>query len=247
MKLYLLTLILLVGAILTGCNQQTQKGDYAAFDKVAALSEVYKPLALTEIKPEGWLKDQISENLDGFTGRLDTLAPGLIMEDKIYGEDRLTKKVKNKDVGALGEEDKQHLKKLQQYVDYILSTQDKDGYLGIYDNDLRYNFDNENGELWAKSSLLRGLLAWYEYTNDQKILAAIEHAVQNVMDNYPVNHSRPFYSRQPNVGGTSHGLTITDVFESLYRITGKEAYRDYCLFLYKDFSEQHLNESAQYN
>jgi hypothetical protein len=36
------------------------------------------------------------------------------------------------------------------------------------------------------------------------------------------------------------------VFESLYRITGKEAYRDYCLFLYKDFSEQTLNEDAQY-
>ncbi len=47
-------------------------------------------------------------------------------------------------------------------------------------------------------------------------------------------------------GGTSHGLTITDVFESLYHITGKEKYRDYCLFLYKDFSEQVLNEDAQY-
>ena len=268
-------LILLAGLILASCHQQNQESN-SPFNKVAAIPEAYKPLTIVEIKPAGWIKDQIRENLDGFTGRLDTLIPKLTMEDKIYGEDRLTKKIKNKDVGALGEEgdwqvqflwwnsetqsnwrdgyirsailldDTSHLKKLQSYIDYILSTQDEDGYLGIYDKDLRYRFDNENGELWAKSSLMRGLLAWYEYTNDKNILVAIERAAQNVINNYPANRSHPFYSKQPNVGGTSHGLTITDIFESLYRISGKEVYRDYCLFLYKDFSEQELNESAQY-
>ncbi len=271
--------LLLVGVAFfaTHCalEKPMQKPDFP-FQKVESIEEKYKPLLITEVKPEGWLKKQIGENLDGFVGRLDTLVPELTMEDKIYGENRLTEKIKSKDVGALGEagdwqvqflwwnsetqsnwrdgyirsailaNDPQHLKKLQEYVDYILSTQDEDGYLGIYDKDLRYKFDNENGELWAKSSLLRGLLAWYEYTKDQKVLTAIERAVQNVMDNYPVNNSHPFYSKQPNVGGTSHGLTITDVFESLYRITGKETYRDYCLFLYKDFSAQTLNEDAQY-
>lgn len=271
--------LLLVGVAFfaTHCalEKPMQKPDFP-FQKVESIEEKYKPLLITEVKPEGWLKKQIGENLDGFVGRLDTLVPKLTMEDKIYGENRLTEKIKSKDVGALGEagdwqvqflwwnsetqsnwrdgyirsailaNDPQHLKKLQEYVDYILSTQDEDGYLGIYDKDLRYKFDNENGELWAKSSLLRGLLAWYEYTKDQKVLTAIERAVQNVMDNYPVNNSHPFYSKQPNVGGTSHGLTITDVFESLYRITGKETYRDYCLFLYKDFSAQTLNEDAQY-
>lgn len=259
-----------------GCSQPDETRVESPFEKVSAMPEVYSPLTLAEVKPEGWLKQQIQDNLDGFVGRLDTLVPKLIMDDKIYGENRLTKKVKSKDVGALGEAgewqvqflwwnsetqsnwrdgyirsailtyDHEHLKKIQAYVDYILSTQDEDGYLGIYDRDLRYTFDNENGELWAKSTLLRGLLAWYEYTRDAKILNAIERAAQNVMDNYPVNASHPFFSKQPNVGGTSHGLTITDVFEVLYRITGKEVYRDYCLFLYKDFSEQELNESAQY-
>ncbi|MBL7832630.1 MAG: glycoside hydrolase family 127 protein [Cyclobacteriaceae bacterium] len=246
------------------------------FDKIEPLQEVYQPVTLAEVKPEGWIKKQIRENLDGFVGRLDTLVPKLTMEDKIYGENRLSEKVKSKDVGALGEagdwqvqflwwnsetqsnwrdgyirsaillQDQEHLAKLKLYVDYILATQDEDGYLGIYDKDLRYKFDNENGELWAKATLLRGLLAWYEYSNDQKVLSAIERAIQNVMDNYSAGTSHPFYSKQPNVGGTSHGLAITDVFEALYRITGKPAYRDYCLFLYQDFSEQELNESAQY-
>lgn len=266
--------VALVAGCMTGCESKLNTP--SPYEKVAMLETRYKPLSITEVKPEGWIKEQIRENLDGFIGHLDSLVPSLIMEDKIYGADRLTKKIKNKDVGALGETgdwqvqflwwnsetqsnwrdgyirsaillgDHQHLQKLETYVDYILSTQDEDGYLGIYDEDLRYHFDNENGELWAKSSVLRGLLAWYEYTADEKVLTAIKRAVQNVMDNYPIYNSHPFYSRQPNVGGTSHGLTITDVFEHLYQITENEVYREYTLFLYQDFSEQILNEDAQY-
>jgi hypothetical protein len=40
---------------------------------------------------------------------------------------------------------------------------------------------------------------------------------------------------------------FTDVLEQLFSITKKQAYMDYCLFLYKDFSEQVLNEDAQFN
>lgn len=275
-KLFNKTGIIICAVLALACEEKnTAPG--SPFEKVEAIAEMYVPLPIGDVKPDGWIAKQIKENLDGFVGRLDTLVPKLILDDKIYGANRLTNQVKSKDVGALGEggdwqvqflwwnsetqsnwrdgyirsailvNDLHHLEKLKEYVDYILSTQDEDGYLGIYDKDLRYKFDNENGELWAKSSLLRGLLAWYEYTKDKTVLNAVERAIQNVMDNYPVNGSHPFYSKQPNVGGTSHGLTITDVFESLYRITGKKMYRDYCLFLYKDFSEQTLNEDAQYD
>jgi len=50
--------------------------------------------------------------------------------------------------------------RIENYVKRILATQDKDGYLGIYDKELRCKFNNENVELWAKTTLLRGLLAW---------------------------------------------------------------------------------------
>lgn len=270
--------VVIIGVLLLSCKQQEPPSEKLSspFEKVRSLEETFKILPIDEIKPEGWLKAQVQENLNGFTGNLDQLVPDLIVKDDIYGKDRLTTKVKSKDVGAVGEpgdwqtqflwwnsetqsnwrdgyirsailtRDEAHLKKLEDYVTKILATQDDDGYLGIYDKEMRYRFENENGELWSKSSLLRGLLAWYEYKHDEKILAAIERAVEDVMKHYPIDNSHPFYSRKPYVGGTSHGLTITDVFESLYRITGKEKYRDYCLFLYKDFSEQVLNEDAQY-
>lgn len=247
------------------------------FEKIKTIPEKLQPLSFGEIKPTGWLLKQIQENLNGFTGHLDSLVPDLIIKDDIYGKDRLTKNIKSKDVGAVvnkGEDwqvqflwwnsesqsnwwdgfirsailanDKKDLQRIKKHVQYILSTQDSDGYLGIYDKDLRYKFNNENGELWAKTTLLRGLLAWYEYTKDKKVLTAIERAVQNVMDNYRINASHPFYSVNPNVGGLSHGLVFTDVLRDLYRITKNEKYLDYSLFLYKDFSEQTLNEDAQY-
>ena len=247
----------------------------AAFKKEQPLAEKWQVLPIGAVKPTGWLSHQIQDNLAGFVGRLDSLVPSLIVKDDIYGKDRLTRKVKSKDVGALSDGgdwqvqflwwnsetqsnwwdgyirsailagDKAHLSRTEQYIQRILSTQDTDGYLGIYDKELRYRFDNENGELWAKASLYRGLLAWYEYTKDPKLLTAIERATQNVMTNYPINASRPFYSVNPNVGGLSHGLTFTDVLENLHRLTGKIQYRDYALFLYKDFSAHNLNEDAQ--
>lgn len=270
--------LLLLIVILPCCSKKTPSVEKTEtpFTTTEPIKERFQPLSITEIKPEGWLKAQLQENLNGFTGNLDQLVPDLIIKDDIYGKDRLTRKIKSKDVGALGDagdwqvqflwwnsetqsnwrdgyirsailmRDLSHLKRLEGYISKILATQDRDGYIGIYDDELRYRFDNENGELWAKSSLLRGLLAWYEYKNDPKILNVIERAVQNLMDNYPLNNSHPFYSKKPDVGGTSHGLTITDVFERLYRLTGNEAYRTYCLFLYKDFSAQNINEDAQY-
>lgn len=252
------------------------KAQPSPFDKRRPIEEVFAPVPFGSVMPKGWLREQVEGNIDGFIGELDKLVPDLIVDDDIYGTDRLSKNIRSKDVGALGDEgewqvqflwwnsetqsnwrdgyirsailaeNKTHLKKAEEYVEYILSTQDEDGYLGIYDQELRYNFDNENGELWAKATLLRGLLAWYHYRRDERVLAAVERAVQNTIANFPIGRSHPFYSKNANVGGLSHGLMFIDVLEDLYRITGKDEYRDYILFCYRDFSEQALNEDAQF-
>ncbi|GGB24889.1 beta-L-arabinofuranosidase domain-containing protein [Puia dinghuensis] len=139
------------------------------------------------------------------------------------------------------------LARARAYVRRMLATQDADGYLGIYDRDLRYRFDGENGELWSKTTLFRGLLAWYDYSHDSSVLTAVERAVDDVMRHYPAGTSHPFYSKTPYVGGLSHGLMFTDILESLFRLTGRQVYLDYALFLYKDFSAASLYEDAQYD
>ena len=247
------------------------------FKKIRPVSQALQPLPLNEVKPTGWMREELRKNIDGFTGHLDSLVPDLILKDDIYGKNRLTKKVKSKDVGAVSDagdwqvqflwwnsetqsnwldgfvrtavllNDKKQLSKAEKIINRLLATQDADGYIGIYDKELRYKFDNENGELWAKATLYRALLGWYEYKKEKQILSAVEKAVNNVMQAYPVNQSHPFYSVNPNAGGLTHGLAFTDVLEQLYQLTQKQLYMDYCLFLYKDFSEQVLNEDAQFS
>ncbi len=269
MKPYLILLMIaLLATLLVACH----KKEASPFAVVRPLQEATELLPLNEIAPRGWLAEQISDNLAGFTGNLDRLVPDLIIDDDIYGRDRLTRDVKSKDVGNVAEvadwnvqylwwnsetqsnwrdgyvrsaflvNDRQHLEKVREHVSYILSTQDEDGYLGIYAPDLRYNFTGENGELWAKASLFRELLAYYEFTGDTRVLEAVERGVQNVMDNFRINESTPYYYPNSN-GGNAHGLTFTDVLDRLFQLTGKQEYRDYALFLYKEYSSHEVSET----
>ena len=152
-------------------------------------TEKLEGLPFGSIRPSGWLRAQMQKDIEGFVGNLDQIVPQLI-HDPIYGQGRLQKHSKAKDLGNLKEgdaegdeqykwwnsetqsnwwdgflrnvfllHDENGIKKVQQYVQSILATQDEDGYIGIYDTDLRYQFTSENGELWSKASLYRGLLA----------------------------------------------------------------------------------------
>lgn len=268
-----ITLLFFLSGLATAL--QAQVTNAAKLSSPMPKPEAFQTLPIGDINPEGRLQGQLRQNLEGFTGHLDSLVPDLILNDDIYGKNRLTKLQKAKDVGALGEEgawqaqflwwnsetqsnwrdgylrtaillkDKKHLQQSEAYVQRVLATQDPDGYLGIYDKDLRYSFKDENGELWSKTTLLRGLLAWYDYTKDKKLLASIRKAVDNVITNYPIDGSRPFFSLKPDAGGLTHGLAFTDVLEKLYRLTKNKNYLAYLVFLYRDFSAQNLNEDAQ--
>lgn len=267
-------ILLMIALVFSGSLSSLAQSPAAnSFSVVNRPKQKLEYLPFGAIKPMGWLKNQMQQDMDGFVGNLDKLVPDL-MADKIYGADRLTREHKAKNLGNIGPEmdpqylwwnsetqsnwrdgfihnailldDKANLAKAEAYINYILSTQDADGYIGIYSPDLRYRFTDENGELWAKTTVLRSLLAWYEYTQKPEILDAIVKAVDNVMTNYPINASSPFRSVKPFAGGLTHGLVFTDVLDRLYQLTGKEKYINYALFLYKDFSGNVLSEDAQF-
>ena len=237
-----------------------------------ALKEKLQPLPFGAIKPSGWIKEQMQKDMAGFVGNLDQLVPSLI-NDPIYGEGRLQKHSKAKDLGNLksgdAEGDDQYkwwnsetqsnwwdgyirnalllndtkaIEKIKKYIERILATQDADGYLGIYDKELRYHFNAENGELWSKATLYRGLLAYYEYTQDQKVWNALLKAVDNVMLNYPINQSDPFNVGNGFSGGVAHGLTFTDVLDRMYQLTGNKKYWDFASFLFLNFSNNYSSE-----
>lgn len=256
-----LTIIILASYTMNSQEQNSNK-----------VVEKYQILPFGSIKPSGWIKTQMQKDVDGFVGNLDKLVPNLINDPiystgRLHKNSEAKDLGNNKEGDAEGSEqykwwnsetqsnwwdgyirnvillnDKAGLKKVEKYIQEVLKTQDEDGYIGIYDKDLRYQFNSENGELWAKATMYRGLLAYYEYSNDKKLWSAIERAVDNVMVNYPINNSSPFYSGTAFNGGVSHGLTFTDVLDKMYQITGDTKYTDYALFLYQDFSKTYQSE-----
>ncbi len=239
------------------------------------IAAIQNKFSINEIAPKGWLKEKLRQNLNGFTGHLDQLEPTLFQEDDIYGKDRLSKRIQHKNVGAMSDagefqsqflwwnsetqsnwldgyirtavllKDSSHLKRIQAKINYLLSTQDPDGYLGIYDKELRFQFNDENGELWSKTTICRALLSWYNYTKDPKVLKSVILCADNVIQHYPLNSSHPFVTKNPNAGGLTHGLAFTDVLEQLYTITKDHKYQEYIPFLYQEFSSQNLHEDAQ--
>lgn len=224
------------------------------------------------IKPSGWLLEQMQKDLkQGFVGYLPQLTPDLFADD-IYGSDRLSRQLQKKDVGALSDDDQWDVQYLwwnsetqsnywdgfirhaflvddkvakQQAADYVqrlLATQDADGYLGIYDQELRFRFQGENGELWAQASLLRGLLHYYEFTRESDVLAAVIRAVAVTMQAYPRGGANPFAGTD-NFAGVSHGLMFVDVLIQLERLTHDEQYQSYAIWLYEQYSQAEVSEA----
>jgi len=234
--------------------------------------EAFVRLPFGSVKPTGWLKEQMEKDMAGFVGNLDKLVPDLIndpiygsgrlqkhskakdlgnlKEGDAEGDDQY--KWWNSETqsnwwdgymqNAILLDDKAALKKVEKYIYNILATQDTDGYLGIYNKDLRYKFTSENGELWAKTTLYRGLLAYYEFTRDPNLWQTIVKAVDNVMQNYSINESQPFAVGTGFSGGVAHGLTFTDILDRMYHLTGERMYWDYALFLYLNFSDNYSSE-----
>ncbi len=234
--------------------------------------EKYQLLPFGSIKPSGWIKTQMQKDVAGFVGNLDVIVPDLINDPiyssaRLHKQSVVKDLGNNKEGDTEGSEqykwwnsetqsnwwdgfirnvlllnDKEGIKKVDKHIQEVLQSQDKDGYIGIYDQELRYKFNSENGELWSKATMYRGLLAYYEYTKDKQVWNAIVKAVDNVMTNYPISTSSPYSSGNQFNGGVSHGLTFTDVLDKMYQITGNTKYAEYALFLYLDFSKTYQSE-----
>lgn len=224
-------------------------------------------------KPRGWILEMMEQDLHGgLVGALDELYPG-IRADDIYNRHRrggLEDVPEMGDLVLTGEAweasimwwnaetignwwdgfvrnafltgDPDSIAQSEAIVANLMSSQDEDGYMGIYKPNLRYQHRGSNGELWAQTTAFRMLLAYYEFTDDAHVLQAVERAVQLTMRAYGPEGRNPF-ELENAFGGVTHGLMLTDVCQSLFRITGNTAYRDYATYLYRAFSTYSINRA----
>ena len=222
-------------------------------DEKDGVAPVFTWLTLGQVKPAAWIKEQMVRDLNqGFAGRLDELCEQASSD--IFVTHRVSGRASDKKEGWNGAtqwwngetegnwraghimlafltENKTAMLKAEAYVRHILSSQDEDGYLGIYAPELRFS---EPGELWTQACLLRGLLDYAELTGDQKVRDAVVRATDLIISVYGSGKT----ALESGVGGSgeSHDLMISDVAERLFDLTGDVKYRDFTLSLYQQLS-----------
>lgn len=213
-----------------------------------------RPLRSGEVMPEGWIREQMRLDLeDGLTGNYhkvsnavnlrvfekhDRLAGGFVEipgenrqrcwwsgEHEGYWKDSITR------MAFLVGDDTQR-RRVVAWMDALLATQGADGYIGIYSPETRFPTNGENGELWVQSRIFQAMLAYHEFTGDERVLAAVERAVELTLSKY---RDTTYFGAGKGLGGLSHGVGYMDSLEWLYRLTGKSVYRDGAVWLYRDY------------
>src|SRR5271170_1547426 len=214
---------------------------------------VFGWLTLGEVKPAGWIKEQMLRDLSGgFAGHLGDLCHEASSD--IFVSNRNSVASANganvyKNNWWNGEtegnwragfimmayltEDKQTMQQADEYVRHILSSQGEDGYLGVFAPNLRFS---KPGELWTQACLMRGLLDYSELTGNEQVRKAVIRATDLTISEYSQRKTPVPFDYTISGQGLSHDLMISDVMERLFDLTGDPKYHDFTVSLYQNMS-----------
>lgn len=234
-----------------GCFLTTLTGSPAQAE--SKVVPVFTWLTLGEVKPTGWIKEQMLRDLkDGFAGHLGELCHEASSD--IFVSNRNSAASVNvanveKNNWWNGETegnwragfimmayltgDKPAMDAADAYVRHILSSQGEDGYLGVFASDIRFS---RPGELWTQTCLMRGLLDYSEVTGNQQVRDAVVRALNLTISVYGPRKAPIPFEYTISGQGLSHDLMISDVAERLYDLTSDAKYRDFTVGLYQNMS-----------
>ena len=112
-----------------------------------------------------------------------------------------------------------------------LSTQQKDGYLGTYDEEDRWR----SWDVWVQAHDLIGLMSYYRYTSNDKTLDAAVRVADRVLRDFGPG-KRYLYSTGPHSGMASSSFLEPLIW--LYWETGDKRYLDWGRWLVDEDWEQ---------
>lgn len=258
-----------------GRRMSDRKGDHMSdpFAIVHPIRPAYQWLRFGEIKPQGWLRQQMQRDLEtGFLGRLDELVPDLISDDDIYGRDRLTALSRHKDLGTVATDAAVQV----QYMWWNSETQSnwRDGLVRtalLLDHAATLpeacacinhilETQDADGYLGIYAPDVRFNFSgengelWAQATLFRVLLgyyeatgeARVLRAVERAAQ--ATMAAYPPGRSQPFPGGDvvcgdSHGLAITDALERLSQLTGDATYAQYATWLYAAFSQSQVSQA----
>ncbi|CAD5256084.1 conserved hypothetical protein [Alteromonas sp. 38] len=144
----------------------------------------FKPLALTAIKPTGWVRRQLEIQAEGLTGHLDEFWPDVRDSAWFGGEAEGWERAPYwldgiMPLAYLLEDDKL-IAKVQGYLDYILCHQHEDGWLGPTDPNVTNPESKQQYDIWAQFLALKVLVQYYEITSDERVEGAVYRCLRKV-------------------------------------------------------------------
>ncbi len=241
---------------LTASSPLPKQQDGAAATDLPAPAFQWLPLG--QVKPAGWIREQMLRDLhDGFAGHLGELcheaSSDIFASHRNNGYSNNNANVENNNwwngetegnwrngqiMMAYLSEDRHAMEQVDAYVAHILSSQDKDGYLGVFAPGVRYTMP---GELWTQNCLMRGLLAYAELAGRKDVFAATKKALDLTISVYRQRNTPIPFDYTISGQGLSHDLMISDAAELLFAGTSDPKYRDFTVRLYQELSRDTPN------
>lgn len=138
---------------------------------------VYTPLTLREIKPAGWLMNQLKIQAKGLSGNLDKFWPDIRDSQWIGGSAEGWERVPYWLDGfiplawLIGDADMKA--RATRYIGYIIEHQQPDGWICPDSSAGREKYD-----VWALFLLLKVLVVYHDATGDERIAGTVERALR---------------------------------------------------------------------
>ena len=156
------------------------------FNRAPLTPNFRAPLALGQIEPEGWLKEQLRTQADGLSGKLFEIWPdvgencgwlggdGDAWERAPYYLDGLVPLA-----WLLNDEDLQDI--CLRYIEWILASQQENGFFG----------PESNQDWWPRMVVLKALIQYFQATMDKRVLVFMDKYFQyqkKTLDNKPLTN-----------------------------------------------------------
>jgi hypothetical protein len=145
--------------------------------KLAELSFI--PLPLRSISPRGWLLNQLHIQANGLSGHLDEFWGDIAKSGWIGGDAEGWERAPYWLDGfiplAFLIDDAKLKEKANKWMDYILTHQHSDGWLGPVHDKKYHEYDP-----WPIFIIMKALTQYYEATGDQRVPVAIEKALRRL-------------------------------------------------------------------
>ncbi len=170
---FTLTLCMMLPGLVYSENQ------HYPINSAPLLQTKFVSLPLGAVKPEGWLKDQLTIQANGLTGHLDEFwktvsesawkgGSGDSWERGPYYLDGLVPL-------AYLLDDERLIKKVQDWMDHILTTGQSNGWFG----------PAKNNDRWPLAVGLKVLIQYHEVTNDERALNIIKNYFKYLKEHAP--------------------------------------------------------------